>query len=197
MICRKIIKLIVIVCVMLGISSCDSDVTTYNFIGDSIVARWDLQVSFPVLVTRNWGVSGSGIEYLERKQGGFAGDVVIVLSGTNDYHSVTSELQAEEYSVRYVDAIVGLGASRTYVFSILPRAFSSDGEHTLTTISMINRAVQDEIEKRGIPSIVYLDVYDEFLDKNGNFNFNLSYDGLHLNPEGYEILTSRLNKFIL
>lgn len=178
-----------------GFSACDSDVTIYNFIGDSIVARWDLQASFPVLVTRNAGLSGSGVAYIESKRGCFDGGVVTVLSGTNDYISVTTALAAEEYAVRYVDAIEGLGASHTYVFSILPRASLGDGEHTLPTISMINTAIRHEISARDNPSIVYIDVYDDFLDNNGHFNLNLSYDGLHLNPEGYEILTSRLNKY--
>lgn len=192
----KFLRYIFTLIPLLGFQACDSDVTTYNFIGDSIVTRWDLQASFPVLVTRNFGLSGSGVKYLEDKHGRFDGAIVTVLSGTNDYRSVTSSIEAEKYALRYVDAIVGLGASRTYVLSILPRAFSDDNEHTLPTISMINQAISREIRLRENPSIVYLDVYDDFLDKNGHFNMNLSYDGLHLNPEGYEILTSTLNRYI-
>ena len=46
-----------------------------------------------------------------------------------------------------------------------------------------------------LPSIVYLDVYSDFLYE-GEPNPRLYYDRLHMNPYGYEILVSALNKAI-
>ena len=88
------------------------------------------------------------------------------------------------------------GADRVYVYSILPRCFDTDPENINESVQLMNKAIYAELTARSGLSVVYLDVYNSFLDKDGSLNMNLSYDGLHLNPEGYEILTKALNKKI-
>lgn len=170
---------------------------TFNFIGDSIITRWDVQQSFPVLITKNYGCSGSGVEYLESCSALCkSGDYAVVISGTNDSR-INPENTIEDYATRYVDALLRFGAEKVYVFSILPRNFHNNGElQENRVIKALNKAILAEIESRDNPSLVYLDVYSEFIGKDGTLNMNLTYDGLHLNPEGYEILTDALNKVI-
>lgn len=179
-------------------SSCnDEDEQTYVFTGDSIIARWDLQNSFPILITRNDGKSGSGLAYLQDRAGMSAGQIAVVLSGTNDYRTITSDEDAREYAAGYILALRGLGAKRVYAISVLPRAFKNDDATTLPTIMKLNRAISDEINRTAEGSVIFVDVYDQFLDGDEGFNMNLTYDGLHLNPEGYAILTSALNHHLL
>lgn len=180
-----------------GLTSCDSDEDTYSFIGDSIVARWDLQQSFPTLITNNHGKSGSGLSYLQSYSGLLKGEVAIVLSGTNDYRKITSQEAAEQYAADYVDALLAFGAKKIYAISVLPRDFESDNDLTCGMIMTLNAAIARAIAASDDERIVWLDVYDKFLDDNGKLNLNLSYDGLHLNPGGYEILTKELNHHIL
>lgn len=177
---------------------CSDDATLYRFIGDSIVKRWDLQNSFPTLVTENCGLSGSGLEYLKSFAGRCAGQQVVVVCGTNDCGLPDTEELARQYAGEYVDALVALNADRVYVYSIIPRRFDNDPEtHLNDNIRVINRAIAAEIASRAGEPIVYLDIYDLFLDKDGLMNMNLTYDGLHPNSEGYEIFTRVLNKKIL
>lgn len=176
--------------------SCSEDEETYRFIGDSIIHRWDLQNSFPTLITENCGLSGSGLEHLQSYSGKCQGTKVIVMSGTNDCGDFRNAQQAAEYAKEYVDALVTLGADRVYVYSILPRCFDTDPENINESVQLMNKAIYAELTARSGLSVVYLDVYNSFLDKDGSLNMNLSYDGLHLNPEGYEILTKALNKKI-
>ena len=124
------------------------------------------------------------------------GTKVIVMSGTNDCGDFRNAQQAAEYAKEYVDALVSLGADRVYVYSILPRCFDTDPENINESVQLMNKAIYAELTARSGLSVVYLDVYNSFLDKDGSLNMNLSYDGLHLNPEGYEILTKALNKKI-
>lgn len=174
----------------------DLDNTTYRFIGDSIVARWGLQNSFPTLITRNSGNSGSGIKHLESFKGQCGGEIAVVLTGTNDVGTMYTEQEMENYAEQYVEALTRFGAETIYVFSILPRNFKNDPYNLLDKITTLNALIEARIEAAQNKTIVYLDVYDDFLDGDGRFNMNLSYDGLHLNPEGYEILTRKLNHYI-
>lgn len=84
--------------------SCSEDEETYRFIGDSIIHRWDLQNSFPTLITENCGLSGSGLEHLQSYSGKCQGTKVIVMSGTNDCGDFRNAQQAAEYAKEYVDA---------------------------------------------------------------------------------------------
>lgn len=180
------------------LSGCHEDAVTYRFIGDSIIKRWDLQSSFPTLVTENCGLSGSGLEHLQSYAGRCHGRQVVVVCGTNDCWIPSTQEEVADYADKYVDALMALDADRVYVFSILPRRYENDPEKQYNdNIRMMNRAISAEIANRLIGTVCYLDVYNLFLGKDGLLNMNLVYDGLHPNPEGYEILTRALNKQIL
>lgn len=43
---------------------------------------------------------------------------------------------------------------------------------------------------------VYIDLYDSLCDSDGNFSKSYSYDGLHPNVRGYEIVTKAILEFI-
>lgn len=166
--------------------SCDGPQgdTTYSFIGDSIVARWDLGTYFPSFIARNDGLSGSGVEYLESRSGTLAGNTVIVLSGTNDLGVLARADIADEYAERFLKAVKALGGERSLVISILPRnTYDWADEH----ITAVNAAVKKAIA--GYPDFVYIDAYPAFLYDGTKINPQYSYDGLHLSPEGYEQLT--------
>ena len=104
----------------------------------------------------------------------------------------------EEYALRYVDAVSALTTGSVYIYSIMPRAREDGSVHGLhDTILSMNAAIRAEIDSRHDPRLIYLDVYSSFLGEKGGLNMNYSYDGLHLNPYGYEILTKALNEKLL
>lgn len=172
------------------LSSCSDDVkdARLDFVGDSIVARWDLAEYFPSRLVYNYGKSGAGIEYLESLAGRFAGRNVVVMIGTNNNYLFV-ETDREDYARRYVDAITALDAKRVYLYSVLPRDFTSDRDDVNDDIAEFNAVVKRMVES--MPAIVYMDVYDDFLH-DGNIDFQLYSDKLHLSPYGYEILTKTL-----
>ena len=176
------------------LSSCDSnnDCELF-FIGDSLVARWDLSYWFPTYITHNNGASGSGIAHLQENAGRYKDHVVVVIVGTNDMSTFTIE-QDSEYVNDYVQALDGLGASRIYLFSMFPKSKDwcygpeADNEKIKRLNKLICQAVQGK-------TIVYVDVYD-LLEKDGYINSQYSYDGLHLSLEGYELITEQLKKVL-
>lgn len=172
------------------LSSCSDDVkdARLDFVGDSIVARWDLAEYFPSRLVYNYGKSGAGIEYIESLAGRFAGRNVVVMIGTNNNYLFV-ESEREDYARKYVDAINALDAKRVYLYSVLPRDFTSDRDDVNDDIAEFNAVVKRMVES--IPAIVYMDVYDDFLH-DGKIDFQLYSDKLHLSPYGYEILTKTL-----
>lgn len=183
-------EILVAFAVLFLLSSCSDDVkdARLDFVGDSIVARWDLAEYFPSRLVYNYGKSGAGIEYLESLAGRFAGRNVVVMIGTNNNYLFV-EPDRDDYARRYVDAITALDAKRVYLYSVLPRDFTSDRDDVNDDIAEFNAVVKHIVES--MPAIVYMDVYDDFLH-DGKIDFQLYSDKLHLSPYGYEILTKTL-----
>ena len=183
-------EILVAFAVLFLLSSCSDDVkdARLDFVGDSIVARWDLAEYFPSRLVYNYGKSGAGIEYIESLAGRFAGRNVVVMIGTNNNYLFV-ETDREDYARRYVDAITALDAKRVYLYSVLPRDFTSDRDDVNDDIAEFNAVVKHIVES--MPAIVYMDVYDDFLH-DGKIDFQLYSDKLHLSPYGYEILTKTL-----
>ena len=163
-----------------------------DFIGDSIIARWDIDEYFPTWQVHNYGVSGAGIDYIEGNAGRFVGKEVVVVIGTNDINHMAPD-RIIKFAERYMSAIEDLGASKVYLYSLHTRNFSSARSDVNTDVVAFNDLIRARVSE--LPSIVYLDVYSNFLYE-GEPNPRLYYDRLHLNPYGYEILVSALNKAI-
>lgn len=180
---------IALLSVLAALAACTGDdYRPLAFVGDSHVARWDVQASFPSFATENHGISGRRLDYIESKAHAFKGKDLVVIIGTNDVMQL--EESVEEYAERYVDAIAALGAERTFLFSIFPRSSTvwKDGSEKTAAA---NAAIRRQLEAAA-PDIVYIDVFPDLLDEGGGLNPNLSCDGVHLNSYGYEILTSKL-----
>ena len=175
-------------------TSCDDEnERELFFTGDSLVARWDLSYYFPTIITHNDGVSGSGIDHLQESAGLYKDKEVVIIVGTNDLYTYTIE-QDSEYVNSYLQAIIGLGASRVYLFSIFPRGkdFCYGPEVDNEKIKRINKQIKQAVQGK---HIVYIDVYD-LLEKDGYINGQYTYDGLHMSQEGYELITKQLKEVL-
>ncbi|MCQ2960136.1 MAG: GDSL-type esterase/lipase family protein [Bacteroidales bacterium] len=176
---------------LLSLSACskNADKTLY-FIGDSIIARWDVARFFPSFAVSNKGISGEGISYVESLTHLFENQIVVVEIGTNNIKGITD---VDAYSEKYVQAIRDLDAKTVYLFSILPRSYYSDKDDINERIELLNQKIKEKIINDN--HIIYVDVYDKFYEQGMNPEY--SYDGLHLNEHGYMILSEELKKMLL
>lgn len=193
----KILKYLFIVLIAVVATSCDDDdkkpepiSTPLDFIGDSLVAGWELEKYFPAEEVQNYGKYSARIEYIEECAGNFDGRTVVVQIGTNDNQRMMPEI-LDWYTNRYMKAIIGLGAKKIYLFSVLPRNLENDTPNVNTLILNFNDRIKEKVKE--YPQITYIDVYYDFLI-DGKPNPALYSDGLHLMPEAYEIMTAALNK---
>lgn len=164
------------------------------FIGDSLVSRWDTDYYFTSYTTYNYGVGGSGIKLIEQNKGNFTGQTVVILTGTNDIKLIVGDSELDDYVNRYVNAIVQLKAKKIILISVLPKNLDYEKSNDINgLIRAFNKRIESNVSR--IDFIVYCDVFEDFL-LNGEMNMNLSFDGVHLNQFGYEILTENVKRFI-
>lgn len=170
----------------------DVENDTYIFIGDSIIARWPLDETFPSQLVYNYGKSGAGISYIAESNHRFIGNEVVVMIGTNDNYYFSSD-EVASYIENYLDAIEKLTDRRIYLFSVLPREFNNDIDGINEKIENFNKKIKELTADHH--NITYIDVYNDFMDGH-HINYQYYSDGLHLNIYGYEILTSQLLQVI-
>lgn len=183
-------RLLLIICLLIGGTACSDDgYGNLIFIGDSHVERWDLAVFFPTRDVTNLGKYGAGISWIESHAGMGVGQTIVVMIGTNDVVNLPWD-QFDKYAERYVNALMDLNAEHLMLFPILPRCAAGDSDDMIERIGEINGKIKSKVEKT---IISYINVYDTFLKEN-NLNMDYSYDGLHLNDAGYEVLSEALKK---
>lgn len=187
---KQLLKFLLLFLTILVANACGKadNESTVAFIGDSLIARWDIERFFPANKINNVGLVGSGVEWIEENHGLFSNQDVVVLTGTNDLKKLDNR-NLGSYADRYVEAMLGLNAKRLIVVSILPRNNESDAHDINQLISVLNQMIADGLKEE--KAVFYCDVYADFL-KNGTVNMNLSYDGIHLNEYGYEILAKKI-----
>ena len=189
---KRITKLMYLLSVLFIVSCSTEDDCRLTFVGDSIVARWDLEEYFPTYMTENDGISGAGIGKIKELAHMYLGKDIVVLIGTNDVAGISDET-LDVYSKDYITSIVELDAKKIYLFSILPRDFKSDIDGINERISKLNALIAERAGNYA--AITYINMFEEFY-KDGTLNIELSYDGLHLSPYGYEKLSNSLKKYL-
>lgn len=178
------------VSILILLSSCESmKINEMIFLGDSIIAKWDVAEDFPVWITGNLGKSGCSVSYLDKYAGMMHGKDVTILVGTNDMTGLT-ETDKSTYECKYLNTILSLQASHIYLFSILPRRTEDSDHVSNSSIKDFNTAIKERI--KSYPEITYIDVFDDFMADSHIIVSLYEPDGLHINNSGYAILKKKL-----
>ncbi len=172
------------------------------FVGDSITERYDLTkyYDYDNKLIINSGVSGyrtnniiSRFNVLVKQH---QANKMFLLIGTND---VSREISADDifYNIKRIINMTKEQSPDTkiYVESVYPvnNNMEKAGKRTNDVIKDINEKLEEYCNQN---NIIYINMYDELTDSEGYLDQQYTVDGLHLNDKGYEVVTSKLKKYV-
>jgi lysophospholipase L1-like esterase len=174
------------------------------FMGDSITDFWGRQrgTFFPGKPYVNRGISGQTTPQMLVR---FRPDVialkpklVVILAGTNDIAGNTGPMTLEQIEDNLVSMVELAKANgiRVVLSSVMP--VSDDFQvwtdrRPLNKIVELNTWLKAYATKNGF---VYLDYYSALIDERKMFKRELTYDGLHPNSAGYDVMGPLAEKSI-
>lgn len=171
------------------------------FLGDSITECYNLEEFFPDLNLINEGKSGDTttdiLKRLKESVFAYTPSILILLIGTNDLELLNSR---PEEVINGIKKIVKEVKShdeniKIYLQSIYPVDYEikpfSVGKRQNKDILIINEEIKN------IKEVTYLDLHQVLTTKTGKLNKDYTYDGIHINKKGYEVITEYLNKKVL
>ena len=194
--------LLIILLPFMGCSSEDENNDSrpvLNFLGDSIIDYWsNLNEWFPEYNCHNYGWSGKGIDtFLFRVNiSSLKNTECVIEIGTNDMRKIISAGEVDRYIEYYIDVLESLRARRIYLLSLLPRNRAKDGGFDFNSYyPEINKKIQKRVTER-MKNVIYIPLYDLFL-KDGKINGDYTYDGLHPNTQGYEVIAVAIREYLI
>lgn len=182
--------LFLLISLMLFCSCNKGEESVLYFVGDSMIANWDVEASFPNHVTKNLGRDSSHSSYLNSVSLPYKNADVVVLIGTNDLHGGISDAELSVYCEDYESKLCQIGGGRILVVSILP----TSNKDKNNVICKFNKEICRRIEAHA--NMVFVDCYNVFMDDGGLIKEDLSRDGIHLNDYGYILLGDQIKPFL-
>lgn len=166
------------------------------FMGDSITDAWGRRYGkfFPAQPYVNRGIGGQTTPQMLIR---FRQDVialkpkvVVILAGTNDIAGNTgpTTLEAIEDNLTSMAELAKANGIKVVLSSVLPVCDyirPQTERRPPEKIQALNAWIKTYAAKH---KFVYLDYYPAMLDDQGAFKKELTYDGLHPNDAGYEIM---------
>lgn len=163
----------------------------FVFLGNSITAGTDWAKLLDLPKAKNRGISGDiTFGVLERLDQVIAGkpSKVFVLIGINDIsRNIPDSVILNNY--KQIVSRIRNGSRRTkiYFYTLLPvnSSFSKFKNHYGKDEHIL--WLNAEIRKLTAKKVTIIDLYPHFLDAEHHLKAELTHDGLHLKPEGYQV----------
>ena len=167
------------------------------FIGDSLTDGYDVKTFYDDLNVINRGIGGDRVKdviyRLDNSVYETNSKVVVILIGGNDVLAGHKESYIIESIIRIIYGVkTNLPNTKIIIQSFYPLA-NDYAKHNLT-MKRLNQTLKEICLAL---DVVYADIYDSLLDTCTN-ELNLIYtpDSVHLNNDGYKIVTSILRPII-
>lgn len=176
--------------------------TNYLFLGDSITEYYDLNKYFPDMPVVNSGVAGDTTEDIlddmKNRVYDYNPSKIFLLIGTND---LRDEKSVDEVVDNIKKIIEGIKENRKeaeiYLESIYPVNEEIDkklvGSRDNGDINEINDKLEEYAKDEGI---TFINTHELLVDEDSLLNEDYTDDGLHLNDEGYEVVSEALIKYL-
>ena len=172
------------------------------FAGDSITEFFALKKylgrDFPLV---NRGIAGTDsvwlLDHLKEQVLDLEPSKLVIMIGIND---IGRGYPIQDIVNRISDIVMAVRQeslfTEIYLLSVLP--VSERPEHS-SKVKIRNNATVRELNQQlaVLPGVTYVDLYDYLTDAQGQLNDTYTTDGLHLSPQGYQVLAEPIKKEIL
>lgn len=175
------------------------------FFGDSLTEFYDINFYFPSFTCYNRGISGDTtdgmLSRLKNNVLSIQPSRIVFLGGANDLnHDKTPEEIVSNIKAILTEIRTALPDCEVYVESLYP---VNPYTHPIYLNSVANRKNSDilRINQALIPiceetGCTYINVHDFLIDEDGDLRAELTMDGLHVNADGYAIVTDILSEYL-
>ncbi len=164
------------------------------FLGDSITQGWERggaetwKKYYGQRKATNFGIDGDQTQHVLWRidHGNFAGispKLIVIMLGTNNAGHNTPGEVAEAMGIIIKRLRDKLPGTRLLLLGIFPRGFKAD-DALRAANAKANEAFSKLADNKWIH---YLDIGQEFLEKDGTISPEIMPDGVHPNARGYEI----------
>lgn len=166
------------------------------FVGDSITQDYPIHDHFPGLVLYNRGIGGDTtiglLKRLEVSIFDLEPTSVVLWIGTNDFGVLDASVS--DVFDRILETIDRIHRQLEHVTIFLLSLSPVNPEvNAITVGKRTNKKILELNQKLStIENVTYIDLFPLLADEKGNLKGRLTYDGLHLNGEGYAVLTPLL-----
>ncbi|WEK19822.1 MAG: GDSL-type esterase/lipase family protein [Candidatus Pedobacter colombiensis] len=170
----------------------------FVFLGNSITAGTNWAKLLDIPNAKNRGISGDiTFGVLERLDQVISGkpSKVFVLIGINDVsRNIPDSIILRNYKSIISRIKAGSKKTKIYFYTLLPvnSSFNKFKNHYGKDEHIL--WLNSEIRKLGDKKVTIIDLYPHFLDSENHLKADLTHDGLHLKPEGYEVWAEVLKK---
>lgn len=176
------------------------------FFGDSITEYYPISEIYGDLPIIKSGVAGykttDVMDKLDKMVTRYNPTSVYILIGTNDIRHNTDE--SKEQVIKNLKVIIenikkDRKNTKIYVESLLPINHDTEArdyyveQRENTSIQEVNKEIEQYCEEK---NYVYINMYDELTDADGNFSKKYTNDGIHPNDLGYAVMTRKLIPYI-
>lgn len=165
------------------------------FLGNSIIEFCNWNELFKKPTIKNRGISGDVINGIINRLEEITAskpNKIFLMIGTNDLgykRTVNQILLDYEHLVHLI--LTKTPKTTLYLQSVLP--VKNSANRTNAKIMAINKGIALLAKKH---SLVYINLFDLFKTENNDLNMNLSFDGLHLNGQGYLIWKEAIIEYV-
>ncbi|MCD4664527.1 MAG: hypothetical protein K8R68_04585 [Bacteroidales bacterium] len=173
--------------------------TDIVFLGDSLTESFDLQKHFGRRDLRNRGVSGDMTQHLLYRLEEITNaspSVIFLMIGINDiYQGVSVETLISNIEIIIVNILEKSPKSKLIVQSILPvnasRLFAD--KNINTDVYRANNLLQKICNEK---SLIFINLYPDFLNDKGEMDSCYTYDGVHLSEQGYILWAELIQSYL-
>lgn len=166
------------------------------FFGHSQIEMCDFRHYFPNLQIAASGYPGDNVEGMRLRVEQIASlkpSKVFLLCGANSLGMSDQDFEAQ-YDLLVNEIKAASTSSELYIFNILPQRDGTSGKASRNSkIVERNRFIKEYTQQNDIPLI---DLYSLYADADGTLFLDITLDGIHLTPQGYDRWAEALRPYM-